>query len=176
MKPAPVTAGIPGCGLLVLVASLLLPLPARSSVTERLPAGNTGNAATVMPAILEKTTKVRIDYADSRSVVLNDEVSIARLKALLGGARYQPTPYCFCYTPGGITLLADNSELVRFTVPHGMKLRFAHSPMLNGDFIVEQATCEAILALVREKQSLAVTQSPSVPPKPVLPEKLEFKP
>jgi hypothetical protein len=176
MNPAPVSACLPGGGLLVLVASLLLPLPARSSVTERLPAGNTGNAATVMPAILEKTNKVRIDYADNRSVVITDEVSIGRLKALLGGAKYKPTPYCFCYTPGGVILLADDSELVRFTVPHGMKLRFARSSLLSGDYIVEKAACEAILALVREKQSLAVAQSPSIPPKPALPEKLEFKP
>lgn len=176
MKPAPVISRIPGCGLFFLVAGLLLPLAGRSSVNERLPDGNTGNAATVLPEILAKTNKVRIDYDNNLSVVITDGAWIDRFKKLLGGASYRPAPYCFCYTAGGFSLLANDSELIRFTVPHGIKLRFAHSGVLKGDFSVETATAEAILALAREKQSLAVAQSHFIPPKSVLPEKLEFKP
>jgi hypothetical protein len=176
MNPAPVTSRIHGIGLFVLAASLLLFLPARSSITQRLPDGNTGNAATAMPAILEKTNKVRIDYADNMSVLITDDAWISRLKKLLGDTGYKPTPYCFCFTPGGFILLADDSELARFTVPHGIKLRFLGSKSLHGDFLIEKAAAGAILALAREKQSLAVAQSRFIPPQPVLPEKLEYRP
>jgi hypothetical protein len=162
--------------LFFLVAGLLLPLAGWSSVNERLPDGNTGNAATAIPEILAKTNKVRIDYDNNLSVVITDGAWIDRFKKLLGGTGYKPTPYCFCYTDGGFILLADDSELVRFTVPHGMKLRFARSGVLKGDYLVEKATAEAILALAREKQSLAVAQGHFIPAKRALPQKLEFKP
>lgn len=165
-----------GFRLAVLAAGLLLLPGARGSINQRLPDGNTGNAATAIPEILAKTTKVRIDYDKNMSVVITDEAWIGRLKKLLGAASYKPTPYCFCYTDGGFILLAGDSQLIRFTVPHGIKLRFSGSKLLHGDFGIEQTTAEAILALAREKQSLAVAQSHFIPPKPVLPEKLELKP
>lgn len=161
--------------LLVMVCSMFA-LPGQGSVIERLPFGNTGNATTVVPAILEKTNKVRIDYEKNMSVVITDDAWISRLKKLLTGASYKPESYCFCHDPLNFILLADDSQLLRFSVPHGMKIRFLGSKTLSGDFAVSKETAEAILALAREKQSLAVVQSHGVPPKPTLPKQIEFKP
>lgn len=176
MKPGSSGLVLPGIRLAVLAAGVLLLPVARGSINQRLPDGNTGNATTAIPDLLAKTTKVRIDYDKNMSVVITDELWIGRLKKLLGAASYKPTPYCFCHTDGGFILLAGDSQLVRFTVPHGIKLRFSGSKLLHGDFGIEKTTADAILALAREKQSLAVTQSQLIPPKPALPGKLELKP
>ena len=160
----------------ILAACSVLVLLGRSAVTEILPAGNTGNAATAVSEILAKTTKVRIDYAGNLSVVVADAKWLEQFKSLLVRAKYKPASYCFCINTPTFTLLAGDNELVRFEVPHGDKIRFERSKVLHGDFDVGKEIGEALFTLTREKQSLAVAQGSLVPSKPKLPSQIELKP
>ena len=160
----------------MMIAGLVLTPPITASVTEPLPFGNTGNAASVLPTLLAKTTQVRIDFDQNLSVVVTDPAWIGRLKTMLTGCSYRPASYCFCYNAPEFVLLEDHSELIRFTVPHGIKLRFLGHSSLKGDFAVGKESAHAILDLTKEMQPLAVKQSPRIPPKPTLPKQLELKP